>query len=332
MRVPFLRACFETSGNRMVGLARAVVGDALTAVAKADRCEMPLFLASSTPDLFGQEPGYMAALARGERPVTLQRPSAGLMASELAAEFQLGGGQYSINTACSSGANALLYAAAAIQRGDCERALVLGIEGPGRVTLAGFSSLMLASRTACRPFDRDRDGLILGEAAAALVLSAQPEGAALPGMRLLGGSTACDSANATQTDAGSVNRIIHAAMQDAGVEAVDAIKAHGTGTPGNDTAEAQGIELCPGAQGLPVTSLKSALGHTLGACGVLETAAIAACWQAGFLPPTAGFANPDPALGIAPVTTAQPLPPGRVLLNYFGFGGNNSALVLGYQP
>lgn len=326
--VPYLPAQFDAKDNRVAHMASAAASDALAGFPETQRRAMPLFLASSTPDLTGCEAEQSAALARNESTITLARPLAGLLASQLAQEFALGGGQYTINTACSSGANALLYAAAAIRRGDCEHALVLGIESPSRVTLAGFNSLLLVSRTRCRPFDAERDGLVLGEAAAAVVLSAAPQGQTLAGLTLLGGATACDSGNATQTDATSVSAVIQAALDDAQTQKIDAIKAHGTGTPGNDRAEAQGIAACFEPHQLPITSLKSALGHTLGACGVLETIAIATCWREGFLPPTLGFQTLDPELAVAPVTDATDLPPGNMLLNYFGFGGNNSALVL----
>jgi len=81
-----------------------------------------------------------------------------------------------------------------------------------------------------------------------------------------------------------------------------------------------------------VTSIKPVLGHTLGACGVLETLAMAVCWQAGYLPPTDGFRQPEPESGLIPVTAVSALPRGRMLLNYFGFGGNNGVLVLEYAP
>lgn len=330
--LPYLPATDAVGGNRTTALAGTVAADALSGYDAAQRDAMPLFLASSTIDLIGREPAYADALARGESALAFESPGLGLLAEQLAAECGIGGAQYTINTACSSGANALLYAAAAIRRGDCQRALVLGLEVPTRVTLAGFNSLLLVSGTRCRPFDRDRDGLILGEAAAGIVLSAQPEHGPLAGMRLRGGATACDSANITHTDANAVAHVIRDAVDHAGAPRIDAVKAHGTGTPSNDAAEAAGILAGLDGPAVPVTSLKPALGHTLGACGVLETTAAAACWRAGFLPPTPGFEQPDPALGLTPVTQAAPLGPGCVLLNYFGFGGNNSALVLEYQP
>lgn len=333
--VPYLPAGFgewSECANRVVALVEAAVADALAAVPAADREHMALFVASSTADLMGCEPDYAAAVARGEPALAWSKPSTGLLASRIAETFGLQGGQYTINTACSSGVHALMYASAAIRRGDCPKALVIGLECAGRVTLAGFNSLLLFSRSRCRPFDRQRDGLILGEAAAAIVLDTARQGPDFTGMRLLGAATACDTSSITQTDQGAVRTLMAAALDNAGIEQVDAIKAHGTGTPDNDRAEAAGIRACGDAGRVPVTSLKPVLGHTLGACGVLETLAMAACWQAGWVPPTAGFDEPDPALGLIPVTRPETLPPGRMLLNYFGFGGNNGVLVLEYAP
>lgn len=330
--VPHLPAPNIEGDNRPTTFADGAVADALAGYDAEQRRAMPLFLASSTIDLIGRETPYTEKIARGEPALAFETPSTGLLAARVAVDHGVGGPQYTINTACSSGANALLYAAAAIRRGDCERALVLGVEVPSRVTLAGFQSLLLASGTRCRPFDRDRDGLMLGEASSAIVLSAHDEGVDTAGIRLLGGASACDSSNITHTDPDAVAGVITDALQDAGEPTIDAIKAHGTGTPSNDAAEALGIRRCLNQYSLPITSLKPALGHTLGACGVLETIAAAVCWRAGFLPPTAGFESPDPALDLAPVTEPTPLSPGRMLLNYFGFGGNNCALVLEYAP
>lgn len=330
--VPYLPARIATAGNRVMGLVEAAIVDALTPFAAEQRRNMSLFIASSTADLLGNEPAYAQAIGRGESALPWCDSGAGLLATRVAQQFGLFGAQFTINTACSSGVHALLYAAAAIRRGECERALVVGLECPGRVTLAGFNALLLVTRTQCRPFDRNRDGLMLGEAAAAIVLEPRATGPEFSGMRLLGGATACDPGNISQTHAATVDGLMRAGMRNAGIECVDAVKAHGTGTQGNDSAEAAGIAACVDARRVPVTSLKPAVGHTLGACGVLETLAMAVCWREGHLPPTTGFQTPDPALDLEPASRVRPLPPGRMLLNYFGFGGNNGVLVLEYEP
>lgn len=330
--VPYLPAMFSGCDNRVVALVEAAAGDALEIYSPAQRQDMALFIASSTADLIGREQSFAATVARGEPALAWVKPSTGLLASRIAETFGVKGGQYTINTACSSGVHALMYAAAAIRRGDCARALVIGLECPGRVTLAGFNSLYLFTRSHCRPFDCDRDGLILGEAAAAVVLDTSPEGPDFTGMRLLGAATACDASSIIQTNPDAVRALVSTALYDTGAEQVNAIKAHGTGTPDNDRAEAAGIAACMDVNQVPITSLKAALGHTLGACGILETLAMAACWREGFLPATVGFRKRDPALSLVPATQPEALQPGRMLLNYFGFGGNNGVLALEYAP
>lgn len=332
LSVPFLPAPVATTDQRSLTLVEAAVADALAGFSAAQRQGMALFVASSTADLIGWEEGYAAAIGRGEAALAWAYPSTGTLAATLADKFGLTGGQYTINTACSSGVHALLYAAAAIGNGDCRQALVVGLECPGRVTFAGFNSLLLTTREICRPFDRDRDGLMLGETASAMVLGAESEGPDFDSMQMLGAATSCDTESITQANPEAVRSIIEAALHNAGIRQVDAIKAHGTGTPDNDLAEAAGIAECMAVDSVPITSIKSTLGHTLGACGVLETLAMAVCWTAGQLPPTAGFQQLDPEVGVVPQTQARSLPPGRMLLNYFGFGGNNGALVLEYAP
>lgn len=328
----YLPARVTTRGNRLFALAEMATADALAGIEPTARARMPVFVASSALDLIGREPDYAKAIARGESRVAFMNPQPGFLAGRLARRFGLGGGQYTINTACSSGANALLAAAGMIRRGDCPQALVIGLETPGRVTLAGFRSLMLLSPTRNRPFDRRRNGIILGEAAAALVLDAEPGTGNLAGLSLAGGATGYDTASPTQTAGSAVAEVIGRALEQTATGELVAIKAHGTGTPGNDAAEALGIQLAGLPTGLPLTSLKPALGHTLGACGVLETLASAVCWRQGFLPPTAGFEQADPTLTLQPQSSATPLAAGRMLLNYFGFGGNNSVLVMDYAP
>lgn len=332
LSAPYLPALIETNDNRSMALVEAAVSDALAGFSYTDRQGMALFVASSTADLIGREADYAVAVHGGESPLAWTQPSAGLLAKTIAEKFGLTGGQYTINTACSSGLHTLMYAAAAIRNGDCERAMVVGLECPGRVTFAGFQSLLLMTQDECRPFDRNRDGMMLGETAAAMVLDANSNGPDFEHMQMLGSASACDTSSITQANSEAVRSIIAAAMHSANVTHVDAIKAHGTGTPDNDIAEAAGIADCMSVEKLPMTSIKPTVGHTLGACGVLETLAMAVCWRSGLFPPTVGFQTQDSDVAIRPVTQTQHLPPGRMLLNYFGFGGNNGALILEYAP
>lgn len=255
------------------------------------------------------------------------RSGYGMLADTLARRLGVNGPCMTFNTACSSSANAALYAARLIDSGAIEHALVLGTESYNRLSLLGFASLMLVSDSGLRPFDASRDGLVLGEGVGALVLGRPERGRAA---HISGGANLCDTSSATNSRPEAIAHVMQSALTDAGITVSDlaAIKAHGTSTPSNDKAEGEGMKLAFGDRLPPFTSMKGHFGHTLGACGALETAALLAVLDAGFLPATAGFAERDPDLGISPMTERGGAAEGHYLLNYFGFGGNNTSLVL----
>jgi 3-oxoacyl-[acyl-carrier-protein] synthase-1 len=149
-----------------------------------------------------------------------------------------------------------------------------------------------------------------------------------------GGASNCDtySISASNPDGSTIAAVMDAAMKRCGITSSDlrAIKAHGTATPLNDDGEAAGMrrsfEQIP-----PFFSMKAALGHTLGSCGVLETLLMAALLPEGKLPASVGFEEPDPELGVTPMREPLSVEAGYYLLNFFGFGGNNSSLILRYQ-
>ena len=286
-----------------------------------------LFLGTSSSGIAAHERAYAEAAARGDAAFPIHSPDQSKTARLLHAALDIGGPYYTLNTACSSAANALLYAGLSLRGGDLDDALVVGIEEENRLSQQGFFSLMLTTRERCRPFDARRDGIVLGECAAALWLSTQRAGAR---WRLLGGASLCDALHPTNPDAAKIAETIEAALADAGVDkhAVTAVKAHGTGTRANDQAEALGLRRVFGEQVPPFTSLKPAIGHTLGACGAVETAAFLACLEAGCVPATRGFAEADAELGVAPLQAGRAWRGGVVLLNYVGFGGNNCALLV----
>jgi 3-oxoacyl-[acyl-carrier-protein] synthase-1 len=288
-----------------------------------------LFIGTSSGDIGLHEQRYAAERAAGKTAVVIRHPFQGEMAEWLAREFNLGGPRYSFSTACSASANALLYAAWMIREGRLNHALVLGVEFHNRISLMGFNSMLLIARNGvCRPFDAAREGIVLGEAIAATLLSAEPK--TPPRWKLHGGGSLCDASHPTNPAPEKIAETIQLALNDAALAAEDiaAIKAHGTGTSSNDQGEGLGMCKVFGAQPPPFTSIKPVLGHTLGACGVLETLVAQRCLEQGLLPVTAGFQTPDPTLGIAPLSANHAVARGPVLLNFFGFGGNNCSLVV----
>jgi len=329
-------------------LMETAVGDALAEAAlPADAvAHMGLFVGSTCLDLPLHEAAYAASYARGAVPA-VKEPGYGNIARDIAARFGIGGPQYTFSTACSSSANAALYARAMLAEGRLEHALVVGAEGYNRLSLLGFGGLMLLARESYRPFDRDRDGLILGEGVGAVVLGKnrdtpyfrEPaaaggksggENRGCPYFSIVGGATACDPSSPTSSSAERIAEVIDEALADAGLAPAQvlAVKAHGTGTPINDLSESRAVvDVFKGAVP-PLTSIKPALGHTLGACGAIELLALLACWREGFLPPTPGFREPDPATGVRPEVRPRTLGQGAMLCNFIGFGGNNTSLVL----
>lgn len=304
-------------------------------VSAAQRSGLPLYLGSSSfaigvveRNLREQDGEGVAAAVDGHLPLA----GYGEFLDQIAAMTGIDGPDRVFNTACTASANALLHAARAIAGGRIEQALVVGTELANYTTLAGFAGMQLLAPGAMRPFDRNRDGLVLGEGCAALLLRAGREDAAL---QLRGGASRCDtfSISASNPDGGAIAAVMAEALANTGLSGPElaAIKGHGTASPLNDNGEAAGLGRLFGASRPPLFLLKALLGHTLGACGAVETALLAMALRAGLLPGSAGCTQPDPALGAAPQLLPQAARPGSYLLNFFGFGGNNCALVLDWR-
>ena len=249
------------------------------------------------------------------------------------------GPRLTVSTACSAGANALGIAADWIRAGQAPAVLCGGAESLCRMTYSGFNVLQALDRAPCRPFDRTRAGLSLGEGAAVFVLedwdAARRRGARILG-ELLGYGVSADAHHLTQPRPDGAGAILamRRALADAGVDgaAIDYVNAHGTGTPLNDVAETRAIKAVLGerARRIPVSSTKSQVGHCLAAAGAIEALAALLALRGGFVPPTATLREPDPEcdLDYVPVHS-RPAALRTVLSNSYGFGGNNTSLVLG---
>ncbi|GAN46924.1 beta-ketoacyl-ACP synthase [Methylobacterium radiotolerans] len=272
----------------------------------------------------------------------------GTVADRIADRFGTKGSPISLSTACSSGATAIQLGVEAIRRGETAAALCIGTDGSvNPESLIRFSLLSALSTrnddpaTASKPFSKDRDGFVMGEGAAALVLE-DAEAAVARGAEILGYVLGCgekgDGFHRTRSspDGAPIIAAIRASLDDAGVaaEAVDTVNAHGTSTPENDKMEALGLAAVFGdrAAALPVTSNKSMIGHTLTAAGAIEAAVSLLTIRHGRIPPTINHRVPDPTIALDIVETARDLPVRTVLSNSFGFGGQNTCLVLGAEP
>jgi 3-oxoacyl-[acyl-carrier-protein] synthase II len=240
-------------------------------------------------------------------------------------------------SACAAASQAMLEATRAIRRGEAELAVVGGHDSMLHpLGMLSFIVLGALSPTRCRPFDRSRDGFMMGEGAAMFVLEsldhARARGARIQAL-LLGGGTSVDAWNATAPHPEGVGAelAMRRALRDSGLshDAVDYVNFHGTGTPLGDVAEATAVARVFGPD-VACSSIKGAVGHTIAAAGAVEAAACIAALQRGMLPGTVGLDELDPSLPLAPLASPRAGEPRTMLSNSFGFGGQNCALLLGH--
>ena len=242
-------------------------------------------------------------------------------------------------TACAASTHAIANAARLIAAGTCDAVMTGGSEAAITPTgVAGFGNMTALSSTGrSRPYDVARDGFVIAEGAAVLVLEewemAQARGAHIYG-EVLGGASTADAHHITapSPDGSGAVRAMEQALADAGLAPGDIrqINGHGTSTPLNDAAEAAAVTKVFGTPGPPVTSTKGVTGHALGAAGALEAAAVLLSMEHRLIPPTAGLTDLDPGITMD-VVAGEPRAwePGPALSNSFGFGGHNGCLVLG---
>lgn len=312
---------------------RAMVAKALAtaALSTGERSRTGLFVGSSSFDVGASEQSYQQQLQQTpETAVPLSLIGYGKLAQRLQREFALSPHIYTYSTACTSSANAALYAHRMLEAGVIDHALVIGLELFNQMTALGFHGLGLISPAAAMmPFSRGRDGLILGEGCGLILLSRSDGETAA--MQICGGAIATDnhSLTAANVDGSSLAAVIAQALSDSGIDAesIVAIKAHGTASLMNDEAEAAGLRRAFAATLPPIFALKPFCGHTLGASGALEMALTIGCMEQGFLP-LSPQPEPDPELQISLINHLQPAPHGHYLFNCFAFGGNNNALIL----
>jgi 3-oxoacyl-[acyl-carrier-protein] synthase II len=239
-----------------------------------------------------------------------------------------------VNAACVSSTVGLALAAMRLKRGLSRRVLVAGADWVSRFVFTGFASLKALSPTVCRPFDSGRDGLVLGDGAAAVLLETEEaarESGREPLAELSGWGMANDANHITgpARDGSGLSAATRAALKTAGAAAdeVGAICAHGTGTSFNDAMELTSLEAVFGSRRFPVFGIKGALGHSLGAVGALETALCVRALREKTVPPTAGLENPEPRAEGRASNKPQAFS-GSILTTNSGFGGLNAALLL----
>jgi 3-oxoacyl-[acyl-carrier-protein] synthase II len=346
-------------------LAETAAAEAVAQAGLEEELGGPLFLAAPPMELEWQhrfaldlegggaaEPGYQRLLAtcrKSGHEAFFDAAQFGTIADRLQERFGTRGLPVTLSTACASGATAIQLGVEAIRRGEAERVLSIGTDGSVTAeALVRFSLLSALStqnaepRKAAKPFSKDRDGFVMAEGAGALVLeslqSAVKRGAKVLGI-LKGCGERADDFHRTRSkpDGSPAIGAVVAALKDAGVEPdeIGYINAHGTSTPENDKMECLALTSVFGERmaKIPVSSNKSMIGHTLTAAGAVEAVFSLLTIQNGVIPPTINNDNPDPAIPLDVVPNKSRKQDVKLVLsNSFGFGGQNTCLVLGAAP
>lgn len=325
----------DADRSRTALLALVAAGEALRMAGGPATDRMALISASTVGGMDRSE-HHAAAWIGGDmgRSHIATGHQVGDHAMQLAEHVGAGGMVTTLSTACSSSANALMMATSLLRAGIADVVLAGGSDALCRFTVEGFRSLSAMDPLPCRPFSQDRAGMNLGEAAAYLVLERSADAlarGARPLAMLAGGANTNDAHHQTATSPTGEGPYlaITQALRLAGLHAgeVDLINAHGTGTDNNDITEQTAMERVF-AHMPPFTSTKSATGHTLAAAGALEAVLSILSIRDGLLPATLRWSTPIEGMRSAPVTAPSRGVVRTVLSTSFGFGGNDSALIL----
>jgi 3-oxoacyl-[acyl-carrier-protein] synthase II len=347
------RVAAEVPGDAMAGLgvsprraradrlglaaAREALADA--GLGAADRAEAALVIGAVGGGMLEGEAWYWEETRTG-RPSPRIKALRSILpythAETLGWRLGIGGPKETVVMACASGAASIALAADLVREGVVPLALAGGVDALTRICFMGFNALKLLDPEPCRPFDRDRKGMSIGEAAAFVVLE-DAERCRARGARelakLLGAGISTDAHHVTSPhpEGEGMARAMTLALADARLDprAVDYVNAHGTGTLQNDRTEALAIARVLGAR-VPISSTKSLVGHTMAAAGSLEAVASILALHHALIPPTANLVEVDPEIPFDCVPNiARPAPIEIALSNSFGFGGQNVSLIFG---
>ncbi len=330
---------YDCRNNRLaqLGLEQDGFREAVAAsAARWGRERIGVFIGTSTSGILETEIAFRARPALGgELPRAFDyrhRQNSFAVSDYVRRALALSGPAGALCTACSSSAKAFASAQRLIAAGLIDAAVVGGVDSLCLTTLYGFHALQLVARTACRPFDRAREGLSIGEAAAFALLERADAPAGEDALWLLGAGESSDAhhMSAPHPDGAGARLAMQRALAAAALQPadVDYINLHGTGTPSNDSAEAVAVSAIF-APATPCSSTKAATGHTLGAAGALEAVICLLALRDGLLPAGLNVAECEPLLALDYVTRPRGASPVVALSNSFGFGGVNCALLFG---
>jgi len=276
---------------------------------------------------------------RGEAAIDanlIARYPTNVLSSNVAIELKLKGPNYVIPTACAAGNYAIGYAYDLIRKGDADIMLAGGVDAFSRIAFMGFNRLYAIAPDKVQPFDKNRKGMMVGEGAAIVILETLENALKRKApiyAEILGYGLSCDAHHMTAPDAGGIARAMEKALGEARLkpQEINYISAHGTGTPANDKQECLAMKTIfqDALKNIPVSSIKSMLGHTMGAASAIEAVTCCLAVKNDIVPPTINYETPDPDCEIDCVpNAARKLKVGVALNNASAFGGNNASLAL----
>ncbi|EEX48843.1 MULTISPECIES: beta-ketoacyl-ACP synthase II [Jonquetella] len=328
-----------------VAASQMAMDDAGLAAGSVDPYRFGVYIGSGQGGISTCFENFQTLITAGHRrvsPFFIPMMITNMAAAYVAIQQKAKGPCFCVVTACATGVNNIGEAARAISRGDADVMLAGGTEAAVcSICVAGFAAMKaLSTRNdepgrASRPFDRDRDGFVVGEGAGVLVLEdmerARARGAHIYG-EIRGYGSSCDASHITAPDPNGEGaaRAMQMAVEEAGWDRVDLINAHGTSTGLNDVMESQAINRVFGAAApdILVNSTKSMIGHGLGAAGGMETVAAIQSLEEGIIHRTLNLENQDPECNVTVVKETLRRPVDRVLVNSFGFGGHNAVIAI----
>lgn len=331
-------ATFECRNNRLafLGLQQDGFDQRIReTILNVGKQRIGIFLGTSTSAIYDTELAYRNVDSEtGEflKPINYSGShSVSSLCNFVRAVYDIQGPGFVISTACSSSAKVFAAAQRFMALGLIDAALVGGVDSLCLTTLYGFNSLQLTSEKPCRPYDRDRNGISIGEAAAFTLLTKQQSS----DLVLMGYGESSDAyhMSSPHPDGLGAKKAMEAALNSASLTPndIDYINLHGTSTPSNDRAEGVAVNNVFGAR-IPCSSTKGITGHTLGAAGAVEAIACFEALRQGFIPGSVGTNLLDPTIHLNYQMASKKSPVKRVLSNSFGFGGSNCSLIFGIDP
>lgn len=321
-----------------VGASRLAVNDSglETDVLRSDRAAVSIGTTLGESQVFQDfNEGWIRRQEEGIDPKFIIRYPYGVLSKGVAAEFKCGGPNITLLAACAAGNHAIGCGYDLIRTGRTDIVLAGGADAFSRIAFCGFNRLYSIAPLKCQPFDRNRKGMLLGEGAGILVLESLAHALKRRAdiyAEIAGYSVNCDASHMAAPSADGIARVMQEAIVAAGLAAEDIgyISAHGTGTVSNDRAECIAIKkVFKNYRNIPVSSIKSMLGHAMGAASALEAIACAMVIKSGIIPPTINYETPDPECDIDCVpNSARNNRVEAALNNAFAFGANNSSVVI----